>query len=81
MIIIIVFILFFAVVVGGGFGCCSGCYCLQFRNSYSPCLCAVTSDVTDPECPDLRSCVTAEVAVLGSPSLINLMVCVGVKQH
>ena len=28
-----------------------------------------------------RSCVKVEVAVLGSPSLIILMVCVDVKQH
>ena len=30
---------------------------------------------------DLRSCVKVEVAVLGSPSLIVLMVSVDVKQH
>ena len=29
----------------------------------------------------LRNCVKLEVAVLGSPSLINLMVSVDVKQH
>ena len=29
----------------------------------------------------LRSCVKVEVAVLGSPSLISLMVSVDVKQH
>ena len=29
---------------------------------------------------ELRSCVKVEVAVLGSPSLINLMISVGVKQ-
>ena len=31
--------------------------------------------------PELRSCVKVEVAVLGSPSLIVLMVSVDVKQH
>ena len=31
--------------------------------------------------PELRSCVKVEVAVLGSPSLISLMVSVDVKQH
>ena len=30
---------------------------------------------------ELRSCVEVEVAVLGSPSLISLMVSVDVKQH
>ena len=30
---------------------------------------------------ELRSCVKVEVAVLGSPSLIVLMVSVDVKQH
>ena len=30
---------------------------------------------------ELRSCVTVEVAVLGSPSLTVLMVSVDVKQH
>ena len=30
---------------------------------------------------ELRSCVKVEVAVLGSPSLINLVVSVDVKQH
>ena len=30
---------------------------------------------------ELRSCVKVEVAVLGSPSLISLMVSVDVKQH
>ena len=30
---------------------------------------------------ELRSCVKVEVAVLGSPSIIVLMVSVGVKQH
>ena len=30
---------------------------------------------------ELGSCVTVEVAVLGSPSLIVLMVSVDVKQH
>ena len=30
---------------------------------------------------EFRSCVTVEVAVLGSPSLIVLMVSVNVKQH
>ena len=30
---------------------------------------------------ELRSCVKVEVAVLGSPSLIILMVSVDVKQH
>ena len=30
---------------------------------------------------ELRSCVKVEVAVLGSPSLISLTVCVDVKQH
>ena len=30
---------------------------------------------------ELRSCVKVEVAVLGSPSLISLMVYVDVKQH
>ena len=34
------------------------------------------------ECSELRSCVKAEVAVLGSPSPISLMVSVdAVKQH
>ena len=32
-------------------------------------------------CAEFRSCVKAEVAVLGSPSLIVLMVSVDVKQH
>ena len=36
---------------------------------------------TELEIPELRSCVKVEVAVLGSPSLINLMVSVDVKQH
>ena len=31
--------------------------------------------------PELRSCVKVEVAVLGFPSLIVLMVSVDVKQH
>ena len=31
--------------------------------------------------PELRSCVKVEVAVLGSPSLVVLMVSVDVKQH
>ena len=31
--------------------------------------------------PEVRSCVKVEVAVLGSPSLIVLMVSVDVKQH
>ena len=31
--------------------------------------------------PELRSCVKVEVAVLGSPSLISLVVSVDVKQH
>ena len=31
--------------------------------------------------PELRSCVKAEVAVLGSPSLIVLMASVDVKQN
>ena len=30
---------------------------------------------------ELRSCVKVEVAVLGSPSLISLMVSVDVKEH
>ena len=30
---------------------------------------------------ELRSCVKAEVAVLGSLSLISLVVCVDIKQH
>ena len=30
---------------------------------------------------DIRSCVKVEVAVLGSPSLIILVVSVDVKQH
>ena len=30
---------------------------------------------------ELRSCVKAEVAILGSPSLISLMVSVDVKKH
>ena len=30
---------------------------------------------------ELRSCVKAEVAVLGSPSLISLMVSVDIKHH
>ena len=30
-------------------------------------------------CPELRSCVKVEVAALGSPSLISLMVSVNVK--
>ena len=30
---------------------------------------------------EVRSCVKVEVAVLGSPSLISLTVCVDVKQH
>ena len=30
---------------------------------------------------DLRNCVKVEVAVLDSPSLMNLMVSVDVKQH
>ena len=30
--------------------------------------------------PELRSCVKVEVAVMGSPSLISLMVSVNVKQ-
>ena len=33
------------------------------------------------ECSELMSCVKDEVAVLGSPSLIVLMVSVDVKQH
>ena len=32
-------------------------------------------------CPELRSCVKVEVAVLGFPSLISLMVSVDVKRH
>ena len=31
--------------------------------------------------PELRSCVKVEVAVVGSPSVIVLMVSVDVKQH
>ena len=31
--------------------------------------------------PELRNCVKVEVALLGSPSLINLMVSVDVEQH
>ena len=31
--------------------------------------------------PELRSCVKVEVAVLGFPSLISMMVSVDVKQH
>ena len=31
--------------------------------------------------PEFRSCVKVEVAVLGSPSLIVLMVSVGVEHH
>ena len=31
--------------------------------------------------PELRSCVKVEVAVLGSPSLVSLMVSVDEKQH
>ena len=31
--------------------------------------------------PELRSCVNVEEAVLGSPSLIVLMVCVDLRQH
>ena len=30
---------------------------------------------------ELRSCVKVEVAILGSPSLISLMVYVDIKQH
>ena len=33
------------------------------------------------ESSELRSCVNVEVAVVGSPSLISLMVFVDVKQH
>ena len=32
-------------------------------------------------CPELRSCVKVEVAALGSPSLISLMVSVNVKHQ
>ena len=34
-----------------------------------------------PSPEELRSCVKAEVAVVGYPSLISLMVSVDVKQH
>ena len=34
----------------------------------------------EEETEELRSCVKVEVAVLGSPSIINLMVSVDVKQ-
>ena len=36
---------------------------------------------TDRWTPEFRSCVKVEVDVLGSPSLIVLMVSVDVKQH
>ncbi len=35
----------------------------------------------NPSTGHIRSCVDVEVVVLGSPSLINLMVSLDVKQH
>ena len=48
------------------------------NSSYDLCGCKVTLNHWHSE---FRSCVKVEVAVLGSPSLISLMVSVDVKQH
>ena len=42
---------------------------------------ALNHSVNRWKCTELRSCVNVEVAVLGSPSLISLMVSVNVKQQ
>ena len=47
----------------------------------TPCYSAFISHQRFLSVPELRSCVKVEVAVLGSPSLIVLMVSVDVKQH
>ena len=41
----------------------------------------INTDCGFGECAEFRSCVKVEVAVLGSPSLIVLMVSVDVKQR
>ena len=42
---------------------------------------ACSSALDGPSVSELRSCVKVEVAVLGSPSLISLVVSVEIKHH
>ena len=42
---------------------------------------AVLYQTNDFQAPELRRCVEVQMAVLGSPSLISLMVSVDVKHH
>ena len=50
-------------------------------NSYGLCGRKATLEEEEVKKSELRSCVKVQVAVLGSPCLIILMVSVDVKQH
>ena len=50
-------------------------------NPYGLCGCKATLEDEEVKKSELRSCVKVEVAILGCPSLIVLMVSVGVKQY
>ena len=49
---------------------------MAVKNSTKP----ISVDIDEAN-TELRNCVKVEVAVLGFPSLINLMVSVDIKQH